>query len=323
MAAISSTPTTAETEPRAKEKDNRKQMIITKDLQQHIGDILANDIELDKEARQYFKCLCKPHTLERPEDITKLTDFLNKSQHNDAINRKTTPATVLTWVNQLREAGIKENERIINDQDAGRSSAPENDHPYLKIWADLMQRFQELTEEVVKTTRYNRVPDHLVGKVQLLKCNSAFLPDSSSVGIGAAKTDQAEAIQNVQKRKQDALEEQLEAGDDSGKTRVHLEPNRKRVGNGAGDSTREKLNDALVGMVMAQQQISVATAAKYALEEKNADQAQLEKYMEYLMNPHIPAELKVNYQRMATTLQAKIFARTAEAIFEMSRFISR
>ena len=41
------------------------------------------------------------------------------------------------------------------------------------------------------------------------------------------------------------------------------------------------------------------------------------------MNPHIPAELKVNYQRMATTLQAKIFARTAEAIFEMSRFISR
>ena len=58
MAATSPTPATAETEPRAKEKDNRKQMIITKDLQQHIGDILANDIELDKEARQYFKCLC-------------------------------------------------------------------------------------------------------------------------------------------------------------------------------------------------------------------------------------------------------------------------
>ena len=43
--------------------------------------------------------------------------------------------------------------------------------------ADLMQRFQELTEEMVKTIRYNSVPDHLVGKVQLLKCNSAFRPD--------------------------------------------------------------------------------------------------------------------------------------------------
>ena len=77
-----------------------------------------------------------PRTLGRPEDIAKLTDFLNKSEHKDAINRKTTPATVLTWVNQLREAGIIENEQIINDQDAGRSSAPENDHPYLKSGFD-------------------------------------------------------------------------------------------------------------------------------------------------------------------------------------------
>ena len=112
----------------------------------------------------------------------------------------------------------------------------------------------------------------------------------------------------MQKRKQDALEEQFEAGDDSEKTSVHLEPNRKRVGSGAGDSSPEKLNDALVGIVMAQQQISVANAANYALEEKNADQARLEKYMEYLLNPHIPAELQANYQRMVATLQAKIFA---------------
>ena len=47
----------------------------------------------------------------------------------------------------------------------------------------------------------------------------------------------------------------------------------------------EKLNDALVGMVMAQRQISVANAAKHALQEKNAehclDQALLEKYSEF------------------------------------------
>ena len=44
-------------------------MITTKNLQQHIGDILAIGIELDKEARQYFKCLFKPHTVGRPGDI--------------------------------------------------------------------------------------------------------------------------------------------------------------------------------------------------------------------------------------------------------------
>ena len=43
------------------------------------------------------------------DSLRKLTDFLNKSEHKDAINRKTTPATVLTWVNQLREVEIKEN----------------------------------------------------------------------------------------------------------------------------------------------------------------------------------------------------------------------
>ena len=68
MAATSPTPAAAETELRAKIKDNRKQMITTKDLQHHIGDNLANDIELDKEARQYFKCLCKPLTLGQPEE---------------------------------------------------------------------------------------------------------------------------------------------------------------------------------------------------------------------------------------------------------------
>ena len=85
MAAILATPTTIEIEPCAKEKDERKQMIITKDLQQHIADILANDIELDKEAMQYFKFLSKPRTLGLPEDITKLTDFLNKSEYEDVI----------------------------------------------------------------------------------------------------------------------------------------------------------------------------------------------------------------------------------------------
>ena len=67
--------------------------------------------------------------------------------------------------------------------------------------------------------------------MELLKCNTAFLPDPRSSGQGAGKQDQAAAIANVQKRKQEALEKQLDAGDDSGKTREHLEP-KKRVGDG-------------------------------------------------------------------------------------------
>ena len=47
----------------------------------------------------------------------------------------------------------------------------------------------------------------------------------------------------------------------------------------------EKLSNALMGVVMAQRQISVANAAKHALQEKNAehclDQALLEKYSEF------------------------------------------
>ena len=40
----------------------------------------------------------------------------------------------------------------------------------------------------------------------------------------------------------------------------------------------------------------------------NALSARLDKYMEYLINPNIPAELKANYQIMASNLRAKLHA---------------
>ena len=49
-----------------------------------------------------------------------------------------------------------------------------------------------------------------------------------------------------------------------------------------GDKDAKKLNNALMGTVMTKEQISVANEAEYALEEKNADQALLEKDAEYL-----------------------------------------
>jgi hypothetical protein len=145
----------------------------------------------------------------------------------------------------------------------------------------------------------------LVGKVELLKCNSAFLPDPRSVGQGAGKEDQAEASKTIQKREQEALERQLEEGDDAGagKTREHLET-RKRVGNG--EAGLEKLLEGMVSLVQAQQQTAQANSARLALEETNALSARLDKYMEYLINPHVPAELKANYQIMV--LKAKLHA---------------
>ena len=63
VAEMAATQRTAETGPLPKEKDHHKQMIITKDLLQHIEEFFAIDIELDKEARRYFKCLCKQRHL--------------------------------------------------------------------------------------------------------------------------------------------------------------------------------------------------------------------------------------------------------------------
>ncbi len=42
------------------------------------------------------------------------------SQHEDAVNSKTNGDTVLQWINLLREIGI------MNDQNTGRSSVPDN-----------------------------------------------------------------------------------------------------------------------------------------------------------------------------------------------------
>ena len=77
-------PATAETVLLLKKRQYQASDHYTEDFQQHIGDILAIYIELDKEARQYYKCLCKPSTAEHLEGIAKLSDFLNKSEHKDA-----------------------------------------------------------------------------------------------------------------------------------------------------------------------------------------------------------------------------------------------
>jgi len=138
--------------------------------------------------------------------------------------------------------------------------------------------------------------------VELLKCNTAFLPDPRSSGQGAGKQDQAAAIANVQKRKQEALEKQLDAGDDSGKTREHLEP-KKRVGDGSSGGGRDKLSEALVSMVQNQNDMAQVNARRLAMEEKNQMAERLDKYMQYVMNPNTPEAYKASYHVMIAGLQ--------------------
>ena len=60
MAAQESQPETAAPSYMVNGKDVRKQMVITDDLRGFIGDVLAVDIELDKDDQQYSKVLCPP-----------------------------------------------------------------------------------------------------------------------------------------------------------------------------------------------------------------------------------------------------------------------
>ena len=170
-----------------------------------------------------------------------------------------------------------------------------------------MQTYEEGKKEAVKITRYNRVPDHLVGKVKLLKVDSAFLPDPRSVGAGAGKSDQAEAIKMVMKRKQEALAKQVDEGDESGKTREHLETKR-RVGAGDSVQGRDKFQDALIGLLHVKERKVDTEAARFAMEERKEMSARLDKYMEYLLNPNIPEEIKANYKSMVLNLQAQLQA---------------
>ena len=62
-----------------------------------------------------------------------------------------------------------------------------------------MMKFNETTEKVAKTREGITVPDYLVGKVELLRCNSTFLSDLLSVGVKAGKSYQVDAIKKVLK----------------------------------------------------------------------------------------------------------------------------
>ena len=138
--------------------------------------------------------------------------------------------------------------------------------------------------------------------MELLKCNTAFLPDPRSSGQGAGKQDQAAAIANARSASKKPSKSRLDAGDDSGKTREHLEP-KKRVGDGSSGGGRDKLSEALVSMVQNQNDMAQVNARRLAMEEKNQMAERLDKYMQYVMNPNSPEAYKASYHVMIAGLQ--------------------
>ena len=288
-----------------------KQMLITDDIRQLIGDTLHMDLLSDDP--EYDKVLLPARSHGRPAHMAKLVELLNSSTLPDCAGKKTTVDTCTRWIEELKAVGIKRNEDLINNiQAAGRGG--EVEHRYIQVWADLMAEYHRKKEHVEKTTRYNFIPPHLQGKVQFIKCNSAFLPDPRSVGAGQGKADQSEAVNVVQKRKkslQEAEDSDVE-GDggspsgstsSSGKSREHLHP---RINLRKDEQARHEIQQALVSLIAVKQQKASAEIRKEAADERKELQRSLEKYTEYLINPNIPAEIKANYQIMVVNLQAQL-----------------
>jgi hypothetical protein len=97
-----------------------KQMLLDDALRLRIANILHADLQ-DPESK-YSKALEPPLTHGRPEAMKHLADFLNESQHPSCIGRATIPRTLTEWNDKLKEVGKTENERQINDSNAGRNS---------------------------------------------------------------------------------------------------------------------------------------------------------------------------------------------------------
>ena len=61
-------------------------------------------------------------------------------------------------------------------------------------------------------------------------------------------------------------------------------------------------------MMQNQGEMAHVNARRLAMEEKQQMTERLDKYMQYVMNPHIPEELKANYYSMIHCLQKQLHA---------------
>ena len=131
--------------------------------------------------------------------------------------------TVTEWINELMKTGRNENEKRYKEFASGRKEDRPEPTEYVKARAYLMELYDKAKVEEIKYSRYTTPPPHLVGKVSLITCDSAFLPPRSSA-TGAGKEDLQKAMHRVGQNREGA-----KSGEEGESSREHLVPKSMRI----------------------------------------------------------------------------------------------
>ena len=274
------------------------------------GDMLTPMLDgedIDEKETPILKLLEKKGTHGRPRAAARFIMLLHESENPLLLDRTTSAETLTKWIDECVKASRDEIEREKCDAEKGRNSLEESIPTWLSAWVYLIKEFDKGKDTEVKTTRYNRVPDHLVGTgVALIHCDSSFLP--GSVGVGAGKDDLKKAQAQIAASKAAALAQSAqEASTATGKTREHLEPKGKRFRAQSEGADFERKNS-----VQAMEKLVSLKAEKAVTDQGTAEinmlNQQLITYTTALSNPNLPDAVKQNFVVMLTQTQIQLQA---------------
>ena len=293
-------------------QSKKTQLLLTDGLRLFLADTLTPLVDVkenDEQEVPVIRILEKKGTHGRPTAAQKLVAIMNDSPNPLFANKKMpTTETFTKWIDDCVTMGRAEKERLEEDALKGRNSAEGPIPEYVSAWAHLMKEFDKSKETAVKITRYNRVPDHLVGTgVALIHCDSSFLP--GSVGVGAGK-DLKKAQEQIAANKAAALAQSAEeaaspSAAPAAKTREHLEPKGKRVKTEDVDASRASLTSAIQQLVMLKAQKAVND---HGTSEINMLNQQMATYLAAIGNPSLPDAVKQNFISMLTQTQIQLQA---------------
>ena len=140
-------------------------------------------------------------------------------------------------------------------------------------------------------------PPHPVGKVLLIRCDSAFLPPRSS-GAGAGKEDLQEALRQVKQTREEA-----KSGEEGESSRENLMPKTKRVKVEDGSNERKDLMQSMQALISTK--VDKASSDS-SLTKMNMLNKQLETYFALAGNSETPADIRANFWDMIHSTQAQI-----------------
>ena len=294
------------------ERTKKKQLLLSDGIRLYIANTLTTFLESDdigEEDGLIIKILDKKGSRGRPKAAARLIEFMEKSDNPLLVDRTTSGETLTKWIDECVQIGRQECERQASDAEKGRNSADSDIPQHVIAWSYLMKQFDSEKEKAVKTTRYNRVPDHLQGTgVALIKCNLVFVP--GSVGVGAGRDDLIKAQNHIMATRASALaqsEDEAEAGhggSGAAKTRVHLEPNRaKRLKHEDFENGRQKLYHCMDKLVTIQHDRAVADKHTSQIALLNQQIAQ---YTTHLSNPALSVTVKQNFTNLLLQAQTQL-----------------